>query len=48
MVSDGSSIQALVRRRNAVFVLLFIPGLTIAAWVSRTPGVRDLLQASIE
>ncbi|EGX55789.1 major facilitator superfamily MFS_1 [Streptomyces zinciresistens K42] len=33
-------------RRTAVFVLFFIPGLTIASWVTRTPDVRDMLDAS--
>ncbi|MEU9387928.1 MFS transporter, partial [Streptomyces sp. NPDC048279] len=34
------------RRRTAVFVLFFAPGLTISSWVTRTPDVRDLLGAS--
>ncbi|MFH8800873.1 MFS transporter [Streptomyces sp. NPDC017936] len=34
------------RRRTAVFVLFFVPGLTIASWVTRTPDVRDMLDAS--
>lgn len=33
-------------RRNALFVLFFLPGLGIASWVTRTPDVRDLLGAS--
>ncbi|MFI6350289.1 MFS transporter [Streptomyces sp. NPDC050560] len=37
---------ALVRRRSAVFALFFAPGLTISSWVTRTPDVRDLLDAS--
>ncbi|MFF4120807.1 MFS transporter [Streptomyces sp. NPDC001714] len=36
----------LARRRTAVFVLFFTPGLTISSWVTRTPDVRDLLGAS--
>ncbi|MFJ6706371.1 MULTISPECIES: MFS transporter [unclassified Streptomyces] len=36
----------LSRRRTAVFVLFFVPGLTISSWVTRTPDVRDLLHAS--
>ncbi|MFJ9711945.1 MFS transporter [Streptomyces sp. NPDC101234] len=36
----------LARRRTAVFVLFFAPGLTISSWVTRTPDVRDLLGAS--
>ncbi|WP_424467249.1 MFS transporter [Pseudoclavibacter helvolus] len=34
------------RRRVALFVLFFLPGLTIASWVTRTPDVRDALGAS--
>ena len=48
LLRDGESVRALARRRNAVFVLLFVPGLTISSWVSRTPDVRDLLQVSTE
>ncbi|MGW7242715.1 MFS transporter, partial [Streptomyces sp. NPDC054804] len=36
----------LTGRRNAVFVLFFVPGLTISSWVTRTPDVRDLVGAS--
>ncbi|SDQ33891.1 MFS transporter [Leucobacter chromiiresistens] len=36
----------LPRRRLALFALFFIPGLTIASWVTRTPAIRDLLQLS--
>ncbi|MEU9153526.1 MFS transporter [Streptomyces sp. NPDC048417] len=36
----------LARRRTAVFVLFFVPGLTISSWVTRTPDVRDMLGAS--
>ncbi|PPF41929.1 MFS transporter [Pseudoclavibacter sp. AY1F1] len=34
------------RRRLALFVLFFLPGITIASWVTRTPDVRDALGAS--
>ncbi|PPF34536.1 MFS transporter [Pseudoclavibacter sp. AY1H1] len=34
------------RRRFALFVLFFLPGITIASWVTRTPDVRDALGAS--
>jgi MFS family permease len=34
------------RRRAALFVLFFLPGLTLSSWASRTPDVRDLLHAS--
>ncbi|MGW4906105.1 MFS transporter [Streptomyces sp. NPDC004270] len=36
----------LARRRTAVFVLFFVPGLTTSSWVTRTPDVRDMLGAS--
>lgn len=35
-----------ISRRNALFALFFLPGITIASWVTRTPDVRDLLGAS--
>jgi fucose permease len=34
------------RRRAALLLLFFIPGLALASWVTRTPAVRDLLGAS--
>ncbi|MEU3270948.1 MFS transporter [Saccharomonospora sp. NPDC006951] len=34
------------RRRRALYVLFFLPGLAIASWVTRTPAIRDLLDAS--
>lgn len=34
------------RRRLALFALFFVPGLSIASWVTRTPAIRDLLEAS--
>jgi len=37
---------SLTARRNALFLLFFLPGLTIASWVTRTPDVRDLVGAS--
>ena len=37
---------ALSRRRLALFALFFVPGFSIASWVTRTPAVRDLLGAS--
>ena len=33
-------------RRNAIFMLFLLPGLTISSWVTRTPDVRDLVGAS--
>ncbi|GAB2984372.1 MFS transporter [Frigoribacterium salinisoli] len=37
---------ALSRRRLALFALFFVPGSSIASWVTRTPAIRDLLGAS--
>ena len=34
------------RRRAALFVLFFLPGVALASWVTRTPAIRDLLHAS--
>ncbi|MFT4221231.1 MAG: MFS transporter [Microbacterium sp.] len=33
-------------RRNALFVLFFLPGIVISSWVTRTPDIRDATQAS--
>ncbi|MFC6479039.1 MFS transporter [Pseudomonas asuensis] len=38
--------SAIRRRRTALFVLFLIPGLLLASWVTRTPDIRDLLNAS--
>ncbi|SDS74491.1 MFS transporter [Actinoplanes derwentensis] len=38
--------HATARRRTALFALFFIPGLSLASWVTRTPDVRDLLGAT--
>lgn len=38
----------LSRRRLALFALFFVPGVSIASWVTRTPTIRDLLHASTE
>jgi fucose permease len=32
-------------RRNALFLLFALPGVTIASWITRTPDIRDLLNA---
>ena len=37
---------ALRRRRFALYALFLLPGLSMSAWVTRTPAVRDLLDAS--
>jgi MFS family permease len=38
--------DATLRRRAALFALFFLPGLGLAAWMTRTPDIRDLLGAS--
>jgi fucose permease len=38
--------MTIARRRAALLLLFFVPGLELASWVSRTPAVRDLLGAS--
>lgn len=35
------------RRRFALFVFFFLPGVSMASWVTRTPAIRDALGASI-
>jgi len=35
-----------LKRRNALFLMFFLPGLGISSWVTRTPDVRDLVDAS--
>lgn len=37
---------SLHRRRFALYALFLLPGLSMSAWVTRTPAVRDLLDAS--
>ncbi|UYT88874.1 MFS transporter [Priestia megaterium] len=32
--------------RNTLFIVFFIPGFSFASWISRTPEVRDILNAS--
>ncbi|MGA4988151.1 MFS transporter [Nonomuraea bangladeshensis] len=34
------------RRRHALFLLFFLPGIAMASWVTRTPDIRDRLEAS--
>ncbi len=34
------------RRRFALGLLFFLPGLTIASWVTRTPAIRDMIGAT--
>ena len=36
----------LARRRWALYALFLLPGLCMSSWVTRTPAVRDLLEAS--
>lgn len=37
----------LQRRKIALFIYLFIPGLALASWVTRTPAIRDAIDASL-
>ncbi|MPY48322.1 MFS transporter [Streptomyces sp. K1PN6] len=37
---------AMRRRRRALFVFFFLPGIALSSWVTRTPDVRDQLGAS--
>lgn len=39
----SSSVRA---RRLSLLALFFLPGITIASWVTRTPSIRDALEAS--
>jgi fucose permease len=34
------------RRRHALFLLFFLPGVAMSSWVTRTPDIRDRLEAS--
>lgn len=38
--------SALLRRRISSYIFLFIPGVMLASWVTRTPAIRDHLGAS--
>ncbi|CAM5607199.1 hypothetical protein AQI96_15315 [Streptomyces canus] len=38
--------RAVRRRRQALFLLFFLPGITLSSWVTRTPDVRDQLGLS--
>ena len=42
----SSPTLSLRRRRFALYALFLLPGLSMSAWVTRTPAVRDLLEAS--
>src|SRR5699024_3474013 len=42
----SSPATSLRRRRYALYALFLLPGLSMSAWVTRTPAVRDLLEAS--
>lgn len=37
----------LARRRRALFAFFLLPGALFAAWVTRTPAIRDALEASL-
>jgi MFS family permease len=38
---------SLQRRKLALYVFFFIPGLVLASWVTRTPDIRDAINATI-
>ncbi|MFI6434358.1 MFS transporter [Streptomyces sp. NPDC050759] len=38
--------RAVRRRRQALFLLFFLPGIALSSWVTRTPDVRDQLGLS--
>ncbi|MFI6929634.1 MFS transporter [Streptomyces sp. NPDC050287] len=38
--------RAVRRRRQALFLLFFLPGIAMSSWVTRTPDVRDRLDLS--
>ncbi|MFI0238004.1 MFS transporter [Streptomyces sp. NPDC016845] len=38
--------RALRRRRQALFLFFFLPGISMSSWVTRTPDVRDQLGVS--
>lgn len=40
--------QTALTQQIALFALMFLPGLSWSSWVSRTPAMRDILQASVE
>lgn len=39
---------SLLKQKIALFALMFLPGFTWASWITRTPAIRDVLQASTE
>ncbi len=38
--------KMLLRRRISAYIFLFVPGLVLASWITRTPAIRDALGAS--
>lgn len=40
-------LPALARRQRALFAFFLLPGALFAAWVTRTPAIRDALHASL-
>ena len=40
--------QTALTQQTALFSLMFLPGISWSSWVSRTPAMRDILQASVE
>ncbi|WP_277959781.1 MFS transporter [Frigoribacterium faeni] len=48
-MNDGARVDVkrdALRRQWALFALFFVPGISISSWVTRTPAIRDLLEAS--
>lgn len=43
----ASSNRANVQRRNALVTFFLIPGIAMASWVTRTPAIRDAIDASL-
>lgn len=38
--------DTITRRRYALYIFFLIPGIGMSSWVTRTPAIRDLLEAS--
>ena len=43
----SSPAAQLARRRNTLFAFFLLPGALLAAWITRTPAIRDALGASL-
>lgn len=42
-----SPAAALARRQRTLFAFFLLPGALLAAWITRTPAIRDALDASL-